>query len=207
MPKIRGAREKRHQCYWDTLLRGTPGAFIVAGGAAALAATNTLFQTAGGGVLVPTNMEGGGQYPSDQTYRVLALRVGLYFRGCAGATGAVALTDHLMYHRAVSQLFWELFIAQKSAFQAFTHYLPLGGGLHGDVGSDTTVYFNNGHPGQDASMVLARSIAIPARQNFRVVNTIVACGAANFLADVGNLTAGEIWIWMVMDGLHVRDIL
>jgi len=56
-------------------------------------------------------------------------------------------------------------------------------------------------------MVLARSIAIPARQNFRVVNTIVACGAANFLADVGNLTAGEIWIWMVMDGLHVRDIL
>ena len=204
MPKIRGSREKRHQPYWDSLVRGTPGAFVIAGNAAALAATNTLFQTAGGGVLVPTNMEGGGAFPSDQTYRILALRVGLYFRGCASVAG---LTDHIMYHRAVSQLFWELFIAQKSAFQAYTHYLPLGGGLHGDVGSDTTVYFNNGSPGQDSTMVLARSIAIPARQNFRVVNSIVACGAANFLTDMGLLTAGEVWVWMTLDGLHVRDVL
>jgi len=207
MPKIRGAREKRHQPYWDSLIRGTVGAYTIASGAAALAATNTLFQTAGGGVLVPTNMEGGGAFPSDQTYRILALRVGLHFRGIAGATGALTLNDHIMYHRATSQLFWELFIAQKSAFQAYTPYLPLGGGLHGDVGSDTTVYFNNGTPSQDATMVLARSVAIPARQNFRVVNSITACGAANFLTDVGNVTGGEIWIWMTIDGLHVRDIL
>ena len=204
MPKIRGAREKRHQPYWDSLIRGTVGNFVIAGGAAALAATNNLFQTPQGGNLVPTNMEGQGSFPSDQTYRILALRVGLYFRGTAGAA---PLNDHTMYHRAVSQLFWELFVAQKSAFQAYTGYLPLGGGLHGDVGNDTTVYFNNGTPGQDATMVLARSIAIPARQNFRVVNTINATGAANFLTDVGNLTAGEIWVWFVIDGLHVRDIL
>jgi len=203
MPKIRGAREKRHQPYWDSLIRGTVGAFTISSGAAALAATNTLFQVAGGGVLVPTNMEGGGAFPSDQTYRILAMRVGLYFRGTAG----VGLTDHIMYHRAISQLFWELFIAQKSAFQAYTPYLPLGGGLHGDVGNDTTVYFNHGTPSQDATMVLARSIAIPARQNFRVVNSITPVGAANFLTNIGQLTAGEVWVWYVIDGLHVRDIL
>lgn len=204
MPKIRGAREKRHQPYWDSLIRGTPAAFVIAGGAAALAATNILFQTPGAGALAPSNMEGQGQFPSDQTYRILALRVGLHFRGCASATG---LTDHIMYHRALCQLFWELFVAQKSAFQAYTAYLPVGGGLHGDVGNDTTVYFNNGTPSQDATAVLARSIAIPARQNFRVQNTIVACGAANFLADVAALTAGEVWVWLTLDGLHVRDIL
>jgi len=203
MPKIRGAREKRHQPYWDHLIRGSVGNFTFAGGAAALAATNTLFQTTGGGGIAPTNMEGAGQFPSDQTYRILALRVGLYFRGCAGA----GLTDHIMYHRAISQLYWELFIAQKSAFQAYTAYLPLGGGLHGDVGNDTTVYFNNGTPSQEATAVLARSISLPARQNFRMVNTIIALGATNFLTDVGNLTAGEIAVWAVLDGLHVRDIL
>lgn len=204
MPKIRGAREKRHQPYWDSLVRGTPANFVFAGGAAALAATNTLFQVAGGGVLAPSNMEGGGSFPSDQTYRILALRVGLMFRGCASLLG---LTDHIMYHRAISQLFWELYVAQKSAFQAYTPYLPLGGGLHGDVGNDTTVYFNNGTPSQDSTAVLARSIAIPARQNFRVQNTIVALGATNLLNDIGLLTAGEVWVWFVVDGLHVRDIL
>ena len=98
-------------------------------------------------------------------------------------------------------------MAQKSSFQAPTPYLPAGGGLFGDVGNDTTVYFVNGNPGMDATMVLARSIAIPARQNFRVQNTIVALGATNFLTDVGNVTAGEIWVWFYIDGLHVRDIL
>jgi len=64
MPKIRGAREKRHQPMWDTLIRGTTGNFTIAGGAAALAATNNLFQVAGGGNLGITNMEGAGAFPS-----------------------------------------------------------------------------------------------------------------------------------------------
>jgi len=203
MPKIRGAREKRHQPFWDSLIRGTAGSYTFASGANALGATNNLFQTQSGGNLAITNMEGSGVFPSDQTYRILAMRVGLHFRGITGG----GLTDHIMYHRAACQLFWELFVAQKSAFQAYTPYLPLGGGLFGDVGNDTTVYFNNGNPGMDATMVLARSIALPARQNFRVVNTIVACGAANFLTDIGSVTGGEIWIWYTVDGLHVRDIL
>lgn len=207
MPKIRGRREKRHQPFWDNLIRGSVGNFTIAGGQAALQATNNLFTAANQGNIALTNMQGGGQFPSDQTYRVLAMRVGLYFHHCAGTAGGIALTDHVMYHHAITQLFWDLTIQEKTYFQAYTHYLPLGGGLFGDVGSDTTVYFNNGVPSQEAIAKLARSIGIPSRQNFRVVNTISALGAFNFINDIAGLTAGECWIWFTVDGLQVRDIL
>jgi hypothetical protein len=135
---------------------------------------------------------------------VLALRVWLYFRGSASAGG---LTDHIMYHRATSQLFWELQVAQKQAFTAPTWYLPAGGGLFGDVGNDTTVYFVNGSPSQEAIMKLARSVALPARQNFLVSCSITALGTANFATDMANLTAGEASVGYMIDGIHVRDIL
>lgn len=203
MPKIVGAKEKRHQPFWDTLIRGIPGSFEPR---TTLATSPIrLFQTSPTGNVAITNMESNGQFPSDQTYRILALRVWLHFRGTtdAGAT----LNDFIMYHRASAQLYWELQVAQKQAFTAPTPYLPLGGGLHGDVGSDTTVYFNNGTPSQEALMKLARSIAIPARQNFLVNVTIAAMGATSFSTDIGNLTAGEVNIQFFIDGLHVRDIL
>jgi hypothetical protein len=207
MPKIVGRREKRHQPFWDVLIRGSVGNFTIAGGQAALQATNNLFTSATRGNIALTNMTGSGQFPSDQTFRVLALRVGLYFRGSVGTAGGIALTDHVMYHHAITQNFWDLQIEEKSYFQAFTHYMPLGGGLFGDVGSDTTVYFNNGEPSQEALCRLGRSISIPARQSFTVVNTIAALGAFNFINDIAGLTAGEAWIWFVLDGLQVRDIL
>ena len=206
MSKIRGSREKRHQPYWSHLFRGTPGNFVICdGAAAALAATNTLFQAANAGNLAPTNFDGAaGQLPSDETYRILCLRVGLYFMRTATQAG---LNDFVFYHRALSQLYWELFVSSKSLFQAFTAYLPLGGGLHGDLGTSTDVYFNNGTPGADSACVLARSVALPARQKFSVRNYIIALGASNFLTDFGNLTAGEAAAFVVVDGLHVRDIL
>lgn len=208
MPKVRGRREKRHQPFWDSLVRGNVGNFTFAGNAAALGATNTLFGIGAQPNLGLGNMESnGGQFPSDQTYRILALRVGLYFRACAGTVAGLALTDHIMYHHAEHCLFWELTVQGKTYFQAYTPYLPSGGGLFGDVGNDTTVYFVNGVPSQEAICKLARSIALPARQNFRVVNTIPALGGINFNAEVNGLTAGEVWIWFTIDGLHVRDIL
>lgn len=206
MSKVRGSREKRHQPYWSHLFRGTPGAFVICdGAAAALAATNTLFQAANAGNLAPTNFDGAaGQLPSDETYRILAIRVGLFFMRTATAGG---LTDFVFYHRAQTQLYWELFVSSKSLFQAFTGYLPLGGGLHGDIGTSTDVYFTNGVPSAESVSVLARSIALPMRQKFSMRNYIIALGASNFLTDFGLLTAGEAACWAVVDGLHVRDIL
>lgn len=107
----------------------------------------------------------------------------------------------------MASLFWELTVQGKSYFQSYTAYLPQGGGLFGDVGMDTNVYFNNGVPSQEALMKLARSVALPARQNFRVVNTIPALGGINFVAELNGLETGEVWIFFTIDGLHVRDIL
>lgn len=80
------------------------------------------------------------------------MRVGLLFRGCAGTVAGLVLNDHIMYHHAISCLFWELQVQGKTYFEAYTHYLPLGGGLFGDVGADSSVYFNNGVPSNAAAM-------------------------------------------------------
>jgi len=205
MPKIRGAREKRHQPFWDTLIRGTTGNTTPRTAAALAGGNIRMFTTAGVGNIAVTNMEDGGSFPSDQTYRILAMRVWLYFNGFSNQ--AATLNDFIMYHQASTQLFWELQVAGKQAFLAPTPYLPLGGGLHGDVGNDTTVYFNNGTPSQSSLMKLARSIALPARQNFFVQCYIQALGANNWATNMAAQSAGEVNVGFFIDGLHVRDIL
>lgn len=64
MPKIRGRREKRHQPFWDLLIRGNVGSFEYSGTASTIGATNNLFTSSGGGNLGLTNMEAGGTFPS-----------------------------------------------------------------------------------------------------------------------------------------------
>lgn len=203
MSKIRGAKERRHQPFWDTLIRGD-----VAGGftprTVLTGSPIRLFTAASTGNVAVTNMEGAGSYPSDQTFRILALRSWLFFKDCSTAAG---LTDWDFYHRATYQIFWELVVANKSLFQCPTWYLPAAGGLFGDIGSSTDVYFVNGVPSSESLMKLSRSIAIPARQNFLVNCTISAMGNADLATDFGNLTAGEVSMGYMLDGLHVRDIL
>jgi hypothetical protein len=208
MSKIVGAKELRHQPYWDCLIKGTPGAFTPR-----LNINNSpirLFTAAAGGDISLTNMDGpGGTFPSDQTYRILAMRVWLYFQGCqVGAPMAVdSRYDFSMYHHATNQLFWQLEVAQKQAFTAPTQYFPYGGGLFGAIGNTTDVYFVNGNPQQSSIMKLARSIALPARQNFMVNCYVLALGATNFATDITSLTAGAVNVTFTIDGLHVRDIL
>jgi len=205
MPKIAQRKEEIHQPYWATVIRGTPGAFQPI---AAMQATTTLFVSTATGNLAITNMDGSSAFSSDSIYRILAMRVFLYFRGCAGtASYGGAISDHMMYHRAMSQLYWELKVASKVEFQAMTSYLPAGGGLYGDVGSDTTVFFVNGMPSQESICKLARSISLPARQGFQVVCNSIALGAANLVTDINALTAGEIHISYALDGLILRDVL
>lgn len=203
MAKVLGARERRHQPYWDTLIRGTAGNFSPRTAAALASSPIKLFRTSSTGDIAITNMDSAGQFPSDQTFRVMALRVWLHFRGISGGS----LTDHIMYHRASTQLWWQLTVQNKEAFVAPTPYLPMGGGLHGDCGSSTDVYFNNGTPSQAATAKLARSISLSKRQNFEVACTVSAVGATNFATNMAAVTAGEVDIRFFIDGLHVRDIL
>lgn len=204
MSKIVGAKELRHQPYWDCLIKGTPAAFTPR--ANINNSPIRLFQQASAGDLSLSNMDGpGGTFPSDQTYRILAMRVWLSFQGCV--VPADNQYDFEMYHHATNQLFWQLEVAQKQAFTAPTPYFPYGGGLFGAIGNTTEVYFNNGNPQQSAIMKLARSIALPARQNFMVNCYVMALGATNIATDITTLTAGAINITFTIDGLHVRDIL
>ena len=149
-------------------------------------------------------MEGQGAFPSDQTYRILALRSWLFFKDTATQAG---LTDWDFYHRAEYQIFWKLVVAAKNVFEAPCWYLPAAGGLFGDLGTSTDVYFVNGVPSSESLMKLARSIAIPARQNFYVECSIAAMGNSNLVTDFAALTAGEVSIGYMIDGLHVRDVL
>jgi hypothetical protein len=160
------------------------------------------------GNIAITNFSGAAGFSGDRVYRILAMRVGLYFRGCTGtASYGGAITDNMLYHRASSQLFWTLFAGQKEQIKATTPYLPLGGGLFGDVGSDTSVLINNGLPSQEAICKLARGITLPARQEFSVQCTIAALGAANLVTDINALSAGEVDIKFYVDGISTRDVL
>lgn len=204
MPRMENVKERLRKPFWDSLIRGTPGAFTPRTAASLASSPIKLFRSANTGDVAVTNMQSAGQFPSNDLYNVYALRVNLFFRGCTSLGG---LTDFIMYHRAISQLFWELVIASKQAFQSPTSFLPAGGGLFGDVGSSTDVYFVNGNPTQSAALELAKPLSIEKQQTFEVNCTISACGTANFATDMAALTAGEVYIWFGLDGIYMRDVL
>lgn len=202
MPRIPDRMERIHQPIWDTLIQGTVGAFTPRNGIAG--GPFVLFATTAGGNISVNNLDTPGQLPGTQTYLLLAMRVWLYFRGC---TDGALRNDFLMYHHAILSLYWQLNIDQKRYFVAPSWYLNAGGGLHGDLGSSTDVYFTNGVPGADSIMALDRPVPIVRQQPFNVAATVAAVGAVDFGADVAALTAGEINIQFMLDGLQLRDSL
>jgi hypothetical protein len=207
MARIRRAKEKRQQPYWATLIKGTaPGSFIPRL-PADLANGVRLFENKPNGGISVTNMEGaGGSFPTRQVYRILSFRVWLMFFGCLDAGAANIDVD--LYHQAVSQLYWELQVSNKQAFQAPTMYLPAGGGLYGDNGAAVDqAIVTNGMPTHKAICSLARSIALSAGQDFYVRATVEANGLSNFGTTLGTLTDGQLVVTFFLDGIHVRDIL
>lgn len=207
MARIRRAKEKRQQPYWAALIKGSAPANFAPRLPADLANGVRLFENKPNGGISVTNMEGaGGSFPTRQVYRILSMRVWLMFFGCldAGATNI----DVQLYHEALSQVYWELQVSNKQAFQAPTMYLPAGGGLAGDVGGNVDqATLNNGVPTHKAIAQLARSIALSAGQDFYVRATVEANGLSNFATTLGTLTAGQLVCTFFLDGIHVRDIL
>lgn len=202
MPRDPSKMERIQEPIWDTLIQGTVGNFrprtTITGG------PHTLFNSNATDLQI-SNMETPGVLPGTQTYLLLAMRVTLYFRGCTD--GNAALNDFIMYHHAILSLYWQLNIDQKRYFVAPTWYLNAGGGLHGDVGSSTDVYFTNGTPGAKDIMTLDRPIPLVRQQPFQVQCTVATVGTVNVGTDVGNLTAGEVNIQFLLDGLKLRDVL
>lgn len=203
MPRDPSKMERVQQPLWDTLIQGTVGAFqpntAITGGPFQLFTGNRA-----GNVSI-TNMNTSSTLPGNQTYLLLAMRVWLYFRGCANVGGTI--NDWIMYHHAVMSLYWELNIDEKTYFVAPSWYLNAGGGLHGDMGTSTDVYFTNGLPGASEIMTLDRPIPLVRQQPFVVIATVSTVGTVNLGTDIAGLSAGEVNIQFILDGLKLRDVL
>jgi hypothetical protein len=190
MPRLHGVRERRHQPFWDTLIRttGNPGT--------AIGASTRLFGNANVGNLAMTNLQVAGQLASDQTYVILSLRAWLYFDG----TNARAHYQHI-----TSQLYFTLNVGDKPMFQAPIWYVPSGGGVFGY--DATTPIYNLGEPTQESILKLARPIVVPVRQNFNVNLEFFTVGTTNALTLLNSgATDDEKVILFMIDGLQTRDV-
>lgn len=192
MPRLHGIRERRHQPFWDTLVRTTGNP------ATAIGASTRLFGNANVGNLALTNLQVAGQLASDQTYVILSLRCYLFFEG----------TNHRQnYVQVTSQLYATLNLGDKPQFQAPIWYFPTGGGLWGFDGATATAIYNLGEPTQEAILKLARPIVCPVRQNFNVNMEFFAIGTTNALTILNSgATDDQKVIMFMIDGLQTRDV-
>jgi hypothetical protein len=190
MPRLAGVRERRHQPFWDSLIRttGVP--------AAPIPPSSRLFGNANVGNLSLTNLQVAGQLASDQTYVILSLRCWLFFEGLNARTN---------YQQVTSQLYFTLNLGDKPQFQAPIWYTPSGGGLHGF--DATTPIFNLGMPTQESILKLARPIVVPVRQNFNVNMEFFGVGTTDALTllNAGDATDQKVIMFMI-DGLQTRDV-
>lgn len=190
MPRLAGVRERRHQPFWDTLVRTTGDPTPV------IPNSTRLFGNANVGQLALTNLQVAGQLASDQTYVALALRCWLFFDGTNAREN---------YLNVLAQLYFTLTLGDKPQFVAPCWYFPAGGGIYGlDA---TTAVFNNGYPSQQAIMKLARPIILPVRQNFNTNAEFFTVGTTNALTLLNTgATDDQKVIMFMIDGLQTRDV-
>lgn len=189
MPRIVGVRQRRHQPFFDTIIRttGVPATPVQAQG--------QLFGNANVGNPALTNLQTPGQLASDQTYVILAFRTYLYFQG----TNAEALIT-----QTSSQLLLNFSAGDKPQFFGPAWYFPAGGGVYGN---SATAVLNNGYPSQEAILKLARPIIIPVRQSFRMDFSFAPVGVTNALTLLnGGAADDEKIIQSFIDGLQTRDV-
>lgn len=206
MPALVGVIERLHLYFFDTLVRGvTNGTGIALNGVAVTAQTQLFNQ--GTNNQAWTNFQGNGQFPGDRTYQIKALRVGLFFRQTA-ATNDPAVAVHRLYMQSEMQLYWQLWVGDKPMFTAQTCYLPMGAGIWGDIGNDTSlVVMNNGLATEDALLRLGRSIPIPPRQPFHVDGNIYTIGnnESSLIVNLNANTGIESHVFFAIDGIATRE--
>lgn len=195
MPRVLGMKQRRHQPFYDTLLR----TFGASGG---VQASTRLFGNANVGNTGLTNLQTPGQLASDQTYQILALRVWLSFDGT---------NLRLLYRGVSNQLYWTLFVGDKPQFQMPSWYFPAGGGTWAATGGTTTaVIANNGVPSQEAILKLAKPIAVPVRQHFSALAEFFTVGSVDVRNGATSLNTGatddEKTISFILDGVQTRDV-
>lgn len=212
MPKLVGVRERRHQPFYDTLMRcGYAGPTPTVGRNTRLFASgNNLSNTEW------TNMNMAGALPSDNTFIILSIRCWMMFRGKQDAVegGVRAFTALDAYQLVAHQLYLNLFVGDKPQFLSPVWYFPAGGGIDADIGAAVSpaVNANNGVPSQESILKLAKPIPVPARQHFYVESTFFSTDGIDVLTELLN-TVGQAGtaldvreIKVMLDGIHTRDV-
>lgn len=194
MPKVVGLRERRHQPYYDTLIRADTNTAPTP----TVQSSVQLFNGTSLGLEYWTNMDIAGAFASDNSYIVLALRCFVNF------TGTSAL---LQYQLTMNQLYLQLVVADKPQFSGPAWFFPAGGGIFGFDSS--TPAMSNGMPSTEAVLKFAKPIPIPARQHFKVTANLYDVGSTSLRTTYLNASSsiGIREIKVLVDGLHTRDVL
>jgi hypothetical protein len=194
MPKLIGVRERRHQPYWDTIIRADTNTAP----SPTVQNETQLFNGTNLGLEYWTNMKVAGVFASDETYVVLAIRVWLWFNYYYALT---------MYQLTVHQMYLTLVVGDKPQFQGPSWLFPAGGGIWGF--DSTTPAMVNGVPSAESILKFAKPIPIPARQHFHVKVNFYDTGSTSLRTTYLNAssTIGMREIKVFIDGLHTRDVL
>lgn len=223
MPKLDGVRERQHQPIFDTLVRGI--------GISTVNNLSQLFGNANVGQRALTNLQTPGVLASDQTYVIKAMRCNLWFQSLYdsefGAYGSLsALSTNVtstnsraedLYQLCAYGAYVNLICGDKPQFFAPLWYLPAGGGISGFTTENSRHALSNGVPSQEAIMLLAKDIHVPARQNIAVTVEFFpftrlgngqggAIGADLSPLDYLNQFDGGKLMQIFLDGIRTRDV-
>jgi len=193
MPKVIGIRERRHQPYWDTLVRADASQPAVP----TVQASTQLFNGTNLGLEYWTNMSIAGAFASDNSYIALCMRCFVWYIGTSAP---------IMYQLTATQLYLTFTVADKPQFGGPAWFFPQGGGIWGF--DSTTPTMSNGVPQTDAILKFAKPIPIPARQHLKVVANLhdgTNTSLRTQYLNTANVGMREIKI--MIDGLHTRDVL
>jgi len=223
MARLDGVRERRHQPFFDTLVRGI--------GISTVGNLTQLFGNANVGTRSLTNLQVAGVLASDQTYIIKVLRSVLWFQGLADAEfGAFGALPNLqasatgtnsraedLYSLMAYGSYFQLTVGDKPMFTAPLWYVPAGGGPSGFTTENSRHVITNGIASHEAVLKLGKDIHVPARQNFNVAIEFfpfvrVGAGqAAAYVADLDvlaylNQFDGAKLIQFYVDGVQTRDV-
>jgi hypothetical protein len=223
MARLDGVRERRHQPFYDTLVRGI--------GISSVNNQTQLFGNANVGNRALTNLQVAGVLASDQTYIIKVLRSTLWFQGLddsefsafgslpdlqAGAAGSNSRAEDLYSLLAYGAAF-TLNVGDKPMFFNQLWYVPAGGGPSGFTTENSRHAITNGVASHEAILKLGKDIHVPARQNFNVqieFFPFVRLGdgqTAAYAADLSpldylNQFDGAKLVSFTVDGVQTRDV-
>jgi hypothetical protein len=224
MTKLRDIKERIHQPFYDTLVRGI--------GISTISNLYQLYGNANIGDRSRTNLQVAGQFSSDSFFIVKAIRMVLGFVALgdpafnvtngndvaiANATNTADRAEDL-YTLCVYGAYFTATVGQKPMLTAPLWYAPAGGGPFGSTTVTDRHVITNGMPTQEAILKLAKDITVAPRQAFNVAvewfpfTRLTANGQGGAInLDLDTLTKlnafdGAKLIQCMLDGILTRDV-